>query len=126
MAHVRIISKRKGGLAAAPGETVVDVDRTHAVLGNRHHLRDWRDDAERAKVIVRHDSDLQTDISRQGPMYAALLGLAERLRAGENLALRCWCSPKPCHAENYRRVLEKMLDQSLSPPDDGQPQQKLF
>ncbi|MCY1703842.1 DUF4326 domain-containing protein [Deinococcus sp. SL84] len=28
-----------------------------------------------------------------------VLALARRYHAGENLALACWCSPKPCHCE---------------------------
>lgn len=126
MSYVRIVSKRQGGKAAHAGEVVIDVDRSHPVLGNRHHLRDWRNDAERAEVVNRHNQDLLADIAAHGPMYKALLQMADRLRSGENLALRCWCAPKPCHAENYRRELEKMLGRSLLPGDETKPQQNLF
>lgn len=126
MAYVRIISKRQGGKAAKHGETVIDVDRSHPSLGNRHHLSDWRNDAERAEVIRRHNQDLLADIAAKGPMYRELQKMAARLRDGENLALRCWCAPKPCHAENYRRELEVVLGQNLEPDDERNPQPDFF
>lgn len=37
-----------------------------------------------------------------GAMQAAAGPLRQRLEAGENLALLCWCAPQPCHADVIR------------------------
>lgn len=39
-------------------------------------------------------------------MQAAAGPLRQRLEAGENLALLCWCAPQPCHADVIRDWLE--------------------
>jgi hypothetical protein len=50
-----------------------------------------------------------------GPMSQAIKGLAARVGAGERMALRCWCAPKPCHAELIRDRIAQVLD--ISPED---------
>jgi hypothetical protein len=115
MSTVRITSKRKGGIESYPMETIVDVDRAHPVLGNPYVLRDHRKDDERAQVIDRYRQDLESDWSRGGPMSQAIRGLAERVDAGERLALRCWCAPKPCHAELIRNKIAEVLE--INPQD---------
>jgi Domain of unknown function (DUF4326) len=115
MSQVRITSKRKGGIDSDPSETIVDVDRVHPILGNRHILKDHRDDVERAQVIDRYRQDLEADWARSGPMSQAIKGLAARVGAGERMALRCWCAPKPCHAELIRYRIAQVLD--MSPED---------
>lgn len=96
---VRVVSKRKGGIEARSDESVVDVDRENPVLGNTFILHDHRDDKERALVIGKYKEKLNADWSRRGPMRKAIEDLAVRVKAGEKLALRCWCAPKWCHAE---------------------------
>lgn len=96
---IRIVSKRKGGVEPVPGETIVDVDRTHAVLGNRHVLTDHRDAKERARVISAYATEFAGQMADQGPMWRAVSDLAARFKGGERIALRCWCAPRPCHAE---------------------------
>ena len=39
------------------------------------------------------------------PERRVILGLARRLRAGESIALGCWCAPAPCHADAVRRAV---------------------
>jgi hypothetical protein len=103
MAHgtVRLVSKRKDGVKSAPDEAVIDIDRVNPILGNRHILRDHRDNAERARVIAAHGLDLDADLAVNGPMSRELDKLARRYAAGEKLALRCWCAPRPCHGQRY-------------------------
>ena len=44
------------------------------------------------------------------PKYAiAINQLVDRVREGENIALVCWCSPKPCHAEHIKKYIDKVL-----------------
>lgn len=100
--NIRVVSKRRGGLLPGAGETVVDIDRTNPALGNPHILRDHRDDAERARVIAKYEADLADDLALNGPMTRAIRSLAERLRSGERIALRCWCAPRPCHGDRLR------------------------
>ena len=96
---VRVVSKRKGGIEPVAGELVIDVDRVHPILGNRHILHNYRDMDERARVIAAYDEDLAKDVAKRGPMLLEVERLAKRVKEGERLALRCWCAPLPCHAE---------------------------
>ena len=96
---VRVVSKRKGGVGEASGETVIDVDRNHPALGNRHFLVNHEDADERRRVIAAYDKDFKADMATRGPMFDAVSELAERVAGGERLALRCWCAPRECHAD---------------------------
>lgn len=104
---VRVVSKRRGGVAEAAGEVVIDVDRSHPTLGNVHYLHDHNDDEERAQVIAAYRADFERDMAVKGPMFRAVVELADRVRAGERIALRCWCAPRNCHADIVR---DKVLD----------------
>lgn len=106
---LRVVSKRAGGRAPVVGETVIDIDRSHPVFGNPFVLRDHRDDLERARVIAAYTARLDADIERNGPMARAVAALGDRVEAGEAIALRCWCAPKPCHGDVIRdRVLARL------------------
>lgn len=98
---IRVVSKRKERAAILPkmGETIIDVDRTHPVLGNPHHLKDHTNAVERTKVLARYLDDLEADIAIGGPKSQAIDELTARVRSGERLALRCWCAPRHCHAD---------------------------
>lgn len=102
---VRVVSKRKGGLAAVAGEVVIDVDRTNPILGNRFVLRDHRDDDERAQVIAAYERELDADIASRGPKSMELDRLAATVRGGARLALRCWCAPRRCHADRLALIV---------------------
>lgn len=84
---IRVVSKRKGGIAASVGETIIDADRSSPVLGNRHILHNHRDAKERARVITAHGHDLDIDLANHGPIDQLLDRLAERVRGGEYIAL---------------------------------------
>ena len=83
-----MISKRRerSAIQALPDETVIDVDRTHPVLGNRHYLRDHNNDRERATVIAAHKRDFEADVARNGPMSRAIDAIVARVQHGEKLA----------------------------------------
>lgn len=104
---ILVVSKRKGGVVELPGDTVIDVDRSHPVLGNRHYLTDHEDPVERAAVIAAYADDYATDFAAKGPMFQATEDLAKRVVGGERIALRCWCAPRNCHADI---IAGKVLD----------------
>lgn len=101
----RVVSKRSGGTPALPGETVISVDRTNRVLGNRHVMRNLDDPAERARVIAAHRADLEADLAASGPISKELHRLVVRAAMGENIALACWCAPCACHADSYAEII---------------------
>lgn len=118
-ARIRIVSKRKGGLQAAPDEAIIDVDRSNPVLGNPHILRDHRDMQERLRVIAAYERDLDRDLAERGPKTREIEKIADRLRRGEKIALRCWCAEpptrpqRPCHGDRIRlEVLRLCADPS--------------
>lgn len=95
------------------GETIVRVDRSHPVLGNRHILKSKLDHAQRAIVIAAYRIELEGDMATGGPMLAAIMALAKRVLSGENIALGCHCHPLPCHgdviAEHVMRLVQIMM-----------------
>jgi hypothetical protein len=110
--YVRVINLRRDMAPDSqpePGETVFAVDRTHPVLGNRHVLRNKLNRAEREGVLAAYRTDLEQDLAAQGPMYAEIEKLAERVRQGERICLACWCRPLPCHAD----LIEKAVNRTL-------------
>ena len=112
---IRIVSKRKGGIGAAPGETVIDVDRANPVLGNKHVLKNHNNAIERARIIAAYDADFKRDMAEHGPMSRACEDLARRLLNGEQLALSCWCAPRQCHAEIIRDNVFEFAGVSIPP-----------
>jgi hypothetical protein len=86
--------------------SLIRVDRTNALLGNPFILKNKNDDIERVNVIEKHSNMLKRDMKLKGMVYHNLLALAERVLAGENLYLECWCSPKACHADSIKREIE--------------------
>jgi DNA helicase-2/ATP-dependent DNA helicase PcrA len=115
---VRVVSKRRGGVTESAGETVIDGDRSHPVLGNRHFLKNHEDADERRQVIAAYDKDFQADLAKRGPMFQAVMALAERVRAGERIALRCWCAPHDCHLDI---VAAKVVEFARAPQNAAAP-----
>ena len=116
--YIRIVSKRKGGIGPVAGELVIDVDRTHPVLGNRHVLKNHNDPVERDRVIAAYEVDFNRDMAERGPMYQACLELAKLLLAGKRIALRCWCAPRRCHAEIIRAQVYRLAGLPLPPQEE--------
>ena len=101
--NIRTVSKRHWGTQAEPGETVIAIDRSNPVLGNRHVLYKPKDIHERTSVIAAYEKDLDADFERGGVMYQAVVKIAERVQRGEHVALECWCAPLPCHGDSIIR-----------------------
>jgi hypothetical protein len=113
------VSRRINGTAAQPDETVIDGDRSHPILGNRHLMADPNDPTERRRVIAAYQSELQMDLLTRGPKAIAIGTLAARVASGERIALRCWCAPLACHldvvAEEVRRQARQLIEQGVRP-----------
>ena len=91
----------------------IDVDRECKILGNKNILWDYRDDAERARVIEAYRVEYEAYWKIDGPMKQETLKLARKAYKGQNLLLLCWCSGtptyKPCHAELIKSRIEEIL-----------------
>jgi hypothetical protein len=108
LGSIRVVSKRKGGITALPGDLIVDIDRTNPVLGNPHVLHNHKDPIERASVIASQALDVEQDLARSGPIFKALNEIAKKVESGNNVALRCWCAPEPCHGDLYAQIVAKI------------------
>lgn len=109
--YVRVINLRRDmapDTQPEPGETVLAVDRSHPILGNRHILRNKFDRKERERVLEAYQLDLERDFTAQGPMFHEIEKLAERVSQGERICLACWCRPLPCHADMIEEKINQM------------------
>lgn len=105
-----VVNQRKHStIRASAGQTVIKVDRSHPVLGNRHVLHNPNDPSARLAVIKAYADDLRSDKIANGPMAQAVAQIAERVKTGEKIALACWCAPLACHAELIREAIEELL-----------------
>lgn len=121
--NIRTVSKRKGGVLPTAFETVIEIDRSNPVLGNPVVLQDHRDTKARAAVIQEHQQQVDQDLAVQGPVYRALKALADRVAAGEFIALRCWCAPRPCHGDYYCKVIRDLAGLPPAPESAKEPEQ---
>ncbi len=111
---VRVVSKRAGGTRPSSDETVIDVDRSSPVLGNPFPMKS-PSAAERQRVIGLFDSKLQADLNCNGPITREIHAIADRVLAGEKIALRCWCAPLECHADLLKRAIENEVALQSAP-----------
>lgn len=93
MPTIQVVSKRVGGTQPAAGSTIVYIGRP-SVLGNPFAITAA---CPRAQSIALYKEWLLVEYGKRGAVYAALHDLARRAKAGEQLALQCWCAPDPCH-----------------------------
>lgn len=106
--QILVVSRRKDGTPTPASYTVVACDRqSGSPLGNPHTMyAEW----QRDEVCERFDRDFYAALAmREGPLYQAYVELLRRARAGERLALQCWCAPARCHADSIKRQLERDL-----------------
>lgn len=99
---VRVISLRAQCNALAtllPGETVVRGDRSHPVLGNPNVFECPQSHEQRREVIAAFVAKAKADMAAGGPIAHEIDALAARVRAGERIALECWCKPLDCHLD---------------------------
>lgn len=110
LGKILVVSKRAGGTTAPLGYAVVPVDRTNPVLGNPHILHNHNDAAERDRVIAAYKADFDKDIASRGKRFYACQAIAQRIVTGENIALSCWCAPRPCHGHMIADTITNMAN----------------
>lgn len=95
---ITVLSKRNG----ARGEYV----GRPSALGNPFVISESGD---RAAAIAKYEIWLREQIaSKNAPVIRELNRLALIARK-QDLALVCWCSPLPCHADIIKLLLEEVL-----------------
>lgn len=101
---VRVISRRKGGTPADPGETIVTVARP-SVFANPFELYSEKD---RNKVCDAYEEYMRARFKLDDAFRKAVTKLAKRHAGGARLALQCWCAPKRCHADSLKKLIEEI------------------
>ena len=109
MGHVYVVNIRDGE-SNLEGATPYRVDRANPVLGNPFHLTRKGDPQERNRVLSLHRDHVMADLAHNGPISQELDTLARRVAQGECIALQCWCSPLPCHADLYAKIINERAD----------------
>ena len=107
---IRVINKSKGRDQLRPDETGIHVDRTNPDLGNPYVLRDKKSKEQRNIVCDQFERMAEYDMEKGGPIRRAVYGLADRVTAGENIALMCWCKPQRCHADWIGDKVRSIVD----------------
>lgn len=110
--YVRVTNRRKDMAPDSqpePHEIVIPVDRRHACLGNPNYLSDKTDRFARQLCLSKYKKLLDDDFAVQGPMYQAIVAIADRVMAGEEICLECNCRPLPCHADLIAEKVNEMV-----------------
>lgn len=101
------------------GEVLIKVDRS-SVLGNPFRMR-GNSDCERDRVCDSYERYFNAKVKVKGSAFRNEVVRIYRLaKAGNNIALGCWCAPKRCHAEYIKAFIEKWLpdpEVKVSPAD---------
>ena len=92
---MRVVSKRKGGVSAASGETKIYIGRPHP-LGNPFVMTK---ESDRLVVVAKYRNWLRVEYKKSKAVFDSLNDLVRRHKAGEQLALECWCAPLACHGD---------------------------
>ena len=99
---IRVISKRSGGTKKMHGEVVINIARP-SILGNPFYMAN---ESQRANVIAKYRVWLDEHRKNASPIWAEVKQLAARAKAGEHLALECWCAPCACHGDVIKAAIE--------------------
>ena len=100
-----VINKNSNDFINLIGYTVEYIGRG-SPLGNPFIIEV---DGTRNKVIEKYYPYLQYEYLKKQTIYHFLNSLVDRIIAGENIALECFCSPKPCHGHVIKRALESLI-----------------
>ena len=101
---IRTVSLRKGGTKPEPDETIVFIARP-SLLQNDKPLRY---EAERDEAIDEHEIRLRELYKSNWAVRKEIDSLAARVRAGEKIALQCWCAPCRCHGDNIIKLINEI------------------
>jgi len=108
---VRVVSCRAGAAKRVqPSKNAIQIraDRKNSILGNPFVLKDHNDPAERADVIAKQNARIDEDLCRGGEISVELTRIAALVAGGAQVEFICWCAPRPCHADRYVQIVEKL------------------
>ena len=114
MNSIIVCSLRKNADQPPVGYSLLRVDRRNPILGNTHEMVK-NNLVERNRVISNFRKDLDIDRKKNGKMWHEIEKVADRVASGEKIALQCWCSPKPCHADIIKSAVIFVLKQRRHP-----------
>lgn len=83
------------------GYTSVYIGRP-SMFGNPYAMRS---ESERDEVIAKHRVWLNEMRKAENPHWTAVVKLAARVKAGEKLALECYCAPRKCHGDTIAAAI---------------------
>ncbi|RPA82174.1 hypothetical protein BJ508DRAFT_414241 [Ascobolus immersus RN42] len=99
---IRVVSKRRTGTQPHPHETVIYIGRP-SPLGNPFPLHQ---EAQRAEVVEKYDAYLKKAYGENAALREELHRIAGKVKAGESVAVQCWCSPLKCHGDVVVKAVE--------------------
>lgn len=111
---IRLLNKRDKGVSYPSDLQIFDIDRTDPVLGNPFRLEDKDNDDERYSVIQQYRQYFNEQYKTNGSFFIRIQYLAELVKSGKKIALRCWCHPKPCHGNVIIEKINELLEGPMS------------
>lgn len=101
---VRVVSRRKGGIEATPGEVLVTIARP-SILSNPFEMKE---EGDRKEVCDKYEVYMRKRYEEDEAFNKIILKLARKHRCGARLALQCWCAPKRCHGDSLKKLIEEV------------------
>jgi hypothetical protein len=87
------------------GSTVIYIGRP-TIFGNPFYMKS---EAMRDEVVDKHRRHLREQYAMHKSVFNEINALVDRVRAGEHLALQCYCAPRRCHGDNIKELIEEIL-----------------
>ncbi|BCM95233.1 hypothetical protein [Burkholderia phage FLC6] len=114
MDNILLLNKRNKTAVYPSDLLVIDIDRTCPILGNPFPMKDKDDDEERSFVIDSYRRYFEKEYTNNGILTKRIHELADLVRSGKRIGLRCWCHPKPCHGNIIISKIKKLLEGNMS------------
>lgn len=70
-------------------------------------------DGSRDQVLAMYKRKLWLEFNRKGKVYAELVRIAQKVKAGETVQLVCWCKPLACHGDIIKSCIEWMIKEGI-------------
>lgn len=112
MDNILLLNKRNKTAVYPADLLVIDIDRTCPILGNPEPMKDHSDE-ERARVIEAHRRHFEREYANNGALTKRIHELADLVRSGKRIGLRCWCHPKPCHGDLIISKIKSLLEGNM-------------
>ena len=98
------------------GEGIVYIGRQNWNLGLPKSLlaNPFRvnDNCDRQMAVQKYRTWLWERIQERGLVWDELNWLADKVEAGEDISLSCYCAPKACHGDIVKNAVEWIIDES--------------